>query len=335
MTAKVSQISSKSSGRVAATSIVEPRRCNSRRTSICSRRGRGSRSRTLRASMPPLGWWWMALSRGSGSQHWRFARGGRPGRAASSATADLAVGTLPPRIEHSILWDRRRAARALLPALDARVPGRARCARTRRAPAAARGHQRSPTVSGFYYVGLPFQRSFASATLRAVGAVADHVVRTRRRRLDAPGGACCGARRRRLPRASRSSTVRTASWLTDWAHPHPTAHGDGRMTRSGAGAAVGPPSRPEPLSGHPPSDRRVGCAASPAAVQGVRRTRSQDLTMRTLSVRARRLEATFCPLYVWSKHLLPRHSNSSPLALAPPGVRPASESRAQVPRGSP
>ena len=49
---------------------------------------------------------------------------------------------------------------------DARVPGRARCARTRRAPAAARGHQRSATVSGFYYVGLPFQRSFASATLR-------------------------------------------------------------------------------------------------------------------------------------------------------------------------
>jgi len=149
----------------------------------------------------------------------------------------------------------------------------------------------------------------ASATLRAVGAVAGHLVRTLRRRLDTPRGACCGARRRRLPRANRSSNVRTASWLTDWAHPHPTAHGDGRMTRSGAGAAVGPPSRPEPLSGHPQSDRRVGCAASPAAVQGVRRTRSQDLTMRTLSVRARRLEATFCPLYVVEASPAARHSN--------------------------
>jgi hypothetical protein len=192
---------------------------------------------------------------------------------------------------------RRRAARALLPALTLGYP----------AELGALGPDGHPLQRAGISAARPCRASTTSACRSsvasprppcAVGAVADHVVRTLRRRLDAPGGGCCGARRRRLPRANRSSNVRTASWLTDWANPHPTAHGDGRMTRSGAGAAVGPPSRPEPLSGHPQSDRRVGCAASPAAVQGVRRTRSQDLTMRRLLVRARRLEANFCPLYV-------------------------------------
>jgi hypothetical protein len=199
---------------------------------------------------------------------------------------------------------------------DARVPGRARCARTRRAPA-ARGRQRSATVSGFYYVACR-SAYFASATLRAVGAVSGHLVRTLRRRLDAPASACCGARRRRLPRASRSSNVRTAprsptgTYVCDRSRRWPNDRRWGRR----CGRA--PPSRPELLGGHPQSCRRVGCAASPLRFSGCSGPCRADLTMRTLSVRARRLEATICPLTVVEASPAARPLEPSPLALGLP-----------------
>ena len=49
----------------------------------------------------------------------------------------------------------------------------------------------STMVPGVYYVGLPFQRSFASATIRGVGADAEHVIRLLRRWLETPARACC------------------------------------------------------------------------------------------------------------------------------------------------
>jgi hypothetical protein len=49
----------------------------------------------------------------------------------------------------------------------------------------------STTVPGLYYVGLPFQRSFASATIRGVGGDAEHVVRMLRRQWQPPARACC------------------------------------------------------------------------------------------------------------------------------------------------
>jgi putative flavoprotein involved in K+ transport len=51
----------------------------------------------------------------------------------------------------------------------------------------------STAVPGLYFVGLSGQRTFASATLRGVGADAERVVRHLRRRLRRAGrGPCCG-----------------------------------------------------------------------------------------------------------------------------------------------
>jgi putative flavoprotein involved in K+ transport len=49
----------------------------------------------------------------------------------------------------------------------------------------------STTVPGLGYLGLPFQRSFASATIRGVGADAEHVVQILRRQLQGRTGVCC------------------------------------------------------------------------------------------------------------------------------------------------
>ncbi len=229
---------------------------------------------------------------------------------------------------------RRRAARALLPGLTLGYP----------AELGALGPDGHPPQRAGISAARPCRASttsacrsayFASATLRAVGAVAGHVVRTLRRRLDAPASACCGARRRRLPRASRSSNVRTASSLTHW---HIRIRPLAAMAES---QALGQALRSGPAQPARALERTPAVLSS-SWVRYEPRWRISgsgpgrpDLTMRTLSVQAQRLEATFCPLYVVEASPAARHSNSSPLALAPPGVRPASDSRAQVPCGSP
>ena len=60
----------------------------------------------------------------------------------------------------------------------------------------------SRTVPGLYFVGLPFQTSFASATLRGVGSDAELVV-ARARRQVAVGDGASGASRLRHAAAAR------------------------------------------------------------------------------------------------------------------------------------